>query len=283
LEAAVSAIISRQTDFEAVPLNRLHIDREYQRHLNLKQVAEMAARWDIALCDTIKVSKRADGTLWVIDGQHRVEAAKKAGEREIFAQVLTGLTPQQEADIFYGSTVYRRGLRPLDKWRASLRAEHPNTVEINEIVNSLGGAVNRKESQSAGINAVGMLWKIYEYGGAHILQSSLSLLRDAWPMYQLGGITTEAPMMAGAAFIVGLYDPDELDRRRMVNKLASVGPESIRIRGRSYQSLGKKVDGSFYLSMLDAYNKGKSEERKLVERRADWRVVKTRAHRHEHD
>ena len=246
---------------------------KYQRGLSQDWVDELARKWNDDLCDPIVVSLRKNGAYYCIAGQHRVKAAMKAGVKELFARVLTGLTYEQEADYFYQGQKNQRGMRPTDAWNASLEAKHSNTVEINTIVENLGGKVNRHPDPEKGINCPGRLWKIHEYAGKQVLYDALDLINDAWPSYKLGGIVTEASMISGAMFFVFNHG-DEIKRERLIKNLSKVNPLAIRDVGRRYKDLGRTTDEGFYLAILDIYNKGLTEASRMQAKKCDWRTVK---------
>jgi hypothetical protein len=254
----------------------------YQRGLSQQWVAELARIFDEDKCDPIVISLRKDGDLYCIEGQHRVRAAMKAGVKELFARVLTGLTYEQEADYFFQAQKNRRGMRPTDAWNASLEAKHQNTVEINTIVHSLGGKVNRNADPDRGINCPHQLWKIHENAGSRTLYTVLDLLNEAWPEFKLGGVVTEARMLAGMSFFV-VNHSEEYKPERVAKAIGKVSPLKIRENGQRYRDLGRKADEGFYLAILDAYNKGLVADRQLVAKKCDWRTVRAATKRHELD
>lgn len=57
--------------------SQLRIDPAYQRKLDMARVASMAANWSWVSCGCLIVSRRSeDAVYFIIDGQHRWEAAK---------------------------------------------------------------------------------------------------------------------------------------------------------------------------------------------------------------
>lgn len=64
--------------FVIVPVEDLHIDGSYQRPVQ-KHVRTIAQEWDDMKCDPLKINFRADGRLYVWDGQHRLIALKIMG------------------------------------------------------------------------------------------------------------------------------------------------------------------------------------------------------------
>ena len=83
----------------AINVADLNTDRTYQRPLR-KTYKKIAAQFDPLLLSTITVSKRLDGTYWILDGQHRVAAAKELGIPTLDALIYSGLTLEEEAYIF---------------------------------------------------------------------------------------------------------------------------------------------------------------------------------------
>lgn len=245
----------------------------YQRGISADWVNKLSAMFDEDKCDPIVLSRRKNGDLYCISGQHRVKAAMKAGVHELFARVLEGLTYEAEADYFYQDQKNRRAMRPQDAWNASLEAKHANTVEINSVVHSLGGRVNKTADNEIGINCPHMLWKIHEYAGQRTLFDLLDLINDSWPDYKLGGVVSQARMLAGFMFFVVNHEK-KFNKSRMIKNLAKVGPLKIREIGQRYRELGRTIDEGIYLALLDTYNKGLREESKIEPQKCDWRTVK---------
>jgi hypothetical protein len=72
----------------------------FGRAVNRRWAKHIAQHWDARDDrDVIHVSERADGTLAVIDGRHRVAAAVLAERIAVPAAIYTGLTLQHEARL----------------------------------------------------------------------------------------------------------------------------------------------------------------------------------------
>jgi hypothetical protein len=83
----------------SIPVSLLCTDFEYQRGTDSKTIHALIREWDIAKCSFLLVSYR-DGKFYVVDGQHRREAAKYLEVQELPCIILTGLTQADEALIF---------------------------------------------------------------------------------------------------------------------------------------------------------------------------------------
>lgn len=106
--------------FCCIPTKLLKIDHDmYQRPLqrNFKHILD---NWDNDKCDPITVNYRSDGFYYVIDGQHRTEAAKAKGINQLVCNVFVGLSLKEEADLFAGQYDGTTKLSPIDSYRANI-------------------------------------------------------------------------------------------------------------------------------------------------------------------
>ena len=83
----------------SIPVSLLCTDLEYQRETSSKTIWSLIREWDITKCNFLHISYR-DGKFYVIDGQHRMEAAKYLRVKELPCIILTGLSQADEALIF---------------------------------------------------------------------------------------------------------------------------------------------------------------------------------------
>lgn len=127
--------------FCCIPVKLLRIDHEmYQRPLQ-KSFKHLLDNWDSNKCDPITVNYRSDGFYYVINGQHRTEAAKAKGVNQIVCDVFVGLTLKEEADLFAGQYDGTTKLNPIDSYRANIiRGEEIDTL-IKEICDKYGVSV----------------------------------------------------------------------------------------------------------------------------------------------
>lgn len=129
----VPARIGVAAELEWLPAASLRVDHDhYQRPVRALDVQRIARDFDPSAFGVLTISERADGTRWVLDGQHRVAALLLLGwdNRLVPCLVERGLTLEEEATIFYKPQVTRRPLRPSEKFRAKLMAGDPTAVEI---------------------------------------------------------------------------------------------------------------------------------------------------------
>ncbi|MHD0449163.1 hypothetical protein ACY2DB_09780 [Staphylococcus cohnii] len=84
--------------FETVKINDLKVDYSY-RSTNNPNADGIVDNFNRLAIGYITVSVRQDG-LYIVDGIRRVEALKEVGYEECLAELLYGLTVEDEARIF---------------------------------------------------------------------------------------------------------------------------------------------------------------------------------------
>jgi proline racemase len=72
--------------YVSVDVADLHTDSGYQQPVSKQMVEKLASEFKLDLVGTIQVNYR-DGVLWIVDGKHRVEAAKIVGITRLVALV----------------------------------------------------------------------------------------------------------------------------------------------------------------------------------------------------
>ena len=136
-----------------IRVDALAVDPSYQRSLDPESsrtlVREIARRWDWRLCQPLAVAQRPDGTLFVVDGQHRLEGAIARGEAqtragiphdvvELPCVVAPVATAAEEAATFTGLNRKRRSLTAVEIHRAQLVAGETGAAEIASLIADAG-------------------------------------------------------------------------------------------------------------------------------------------------
>lgn len=105
-----------------VPLSRLQIDHSYQRErLNAHKVLGIARDFDLNKFGVPLVGRRNDETLWVVDGQHRIEAAKKRQEfSTVQCMVFDSDGAAHEARVFIAVNTYKTNVGAADKYKSAV-------------------------------------------------------------------------------------------------------------------------------------------------------------------
>jgi len=125
---------------------QLTIDASYQRTLDTAAsqalIRQIAQHWDWDLCLPLVVSRRADGSLYVIDGQHRLAAARIRGDIvQLPAVVGSYASTADEAANFVHLNQQRRPLGKLDLFKAAVASGDTEATEIVAALDAAGLSV----------------------------------------------------------------------------------------------------------------------------------------------
>lgn len=129
------------------------------------------------------VSDRGDGTYHVIDGQHSVSGARRAGyaaDTRIRCFVYHGLNRAQEAGMFRELNADRKSVKPIDLFRARIAEGEPVAVGIAALLRSHGWAIGShgKEGFFAAVKTLETIYKLKN--GPAVCGKTLAVITDAW-------------------------------------------------------------------------------------------------------
>lgn len=210
--------------FEAIPINELITDQDYQRLLSENHVKKAVKDFDIYQVNPIKVSRR-DGKNYVFNGQHTIEIiAEVSGSRDtpVWCMVYSDLNYINEADVFANQQKHIKYLTPYEIFNANIEAGNNDQVLIKELVESYGLIITNNPKES-GIRAVGALEYIYNHYGYEVLNRTIRLVLETWE-----GSTTSlsAAILKGVAKVLYVYDTDIKDEL-FVEKLGCVSEKEL--------------------------------------------------------
>ena len=131
-------------------LDRLNVDDSYQRSIeggaSKKLIEKIAINWDWRLCLPLLVSRR-QGELFVIDGQHRLEAARLRGDIQHVPVVVFDFDdPKAEAELFVQANRSRRAIGQLDDFHAAVASGDRKALAVHEVVTGAGLVVGRNQA-----------------------------------------------------------------------------------------------------------------------------------------
>lgn len=259
-EAALPEGFHATSEIKNVELDSLNVDRSYQREVSIPMVEQIRNNWDEVASELILVSKREDGSLWIVNGQHRAAAAKLMGQKKIWARVVQGMAAEQEAALRLKTNV-RLGDRPLERFRAQLRAGDPESLAIVKILERVGTVVNETPSADSGINAIAAVEGIYRVDEGSRLLETLEFLKATFG--EVGGKYATASLMRGVAWFL-IKHSDEANLERAQNQLRGIGPAAF---DRHARTIAASMSGAlwlnYYRSLVELYNEGLSEKSKL--------------------
>lgn len=263
-EAALPAGFHADSTIENVSLDTLNVDRTYQREVSMTMVEQIRSNWDEVASELILVSKRSDGTLWIVNGQHRVAAASLLGQEKVWARVVVGLNAEQEAALRLKTNV-RLSDRPLERFRAQLKAGDPESVAIVKILDRVGTSMNEVPTADEGINAVAAIEGIYRIDEGSVLLETLEFLKQTFG--QVGGKFATATLMRATAWFI-LKHRHEANMDRLQSQMKGMGPAAL---DRHARTVAATMSGplwlNLYRSFVELYNDGLGEKSRL-----EWRT-----------
>lgn len=175
---------------ENIPVDRLQVDPDYQRVItgpkSRRLIVGMVREWDWKLCLPLLVSRRADGSLWVVDGQHRLMGARERGDIPFLPCVVQpALDPEIEARVFVGLNTRRQALSQADLFAGQLAMGDPDAKAVARILEETGWRNVRSSSTDSwrpgDLCCAPMLVKQLRINGPAPVRTALTILRAAYP------------------------------------------------------------------------------------------------------
>ncbi|MBS4102465.1 DUF6551 family protein [Tsukamurella paurometabola] len=248
-----SNVIKGSFQRKAIPIDLTRVLGIAQREVSPGHVRRIAEAFDADKLGTITVNAR-DGVFYIMDGQHRVAAAKEAGYEDamIDAHVYTDLTDEQMAETFLVLNA-NLPVSKMDKFQNQVTANYDAAVSIQRIAKSVGYKI-RSGSGDGVIQCVAPLERIYASGGSAALWSTLTTIRDAY-----GDSGMKAPLIQGIGQVCAIYS-QIIDHERLTERLSSARGGMNGLLGAA-QAAKLNYDiplaTAVSVAVVDLYNKGR--------------------------
>jgi hypothetical protein len=163
----------------------LQVDPAYQRSIDngpsQALIRKIATFWDWTLFHPLAVARREDGSLWVVDGQHRLAAARL--RRDIYdipCVVSPSLCQADEAASFVAMNQQRRALSKLDLFKAAVTGTDSEAAQIAAALAasglSLAPHTNHTAWKPGMISNVGGIEQAWRSHGPRIARAALQAL-----------------------------------------------------------------------------------------------------------
>lgn len=250
--------------YRRVPIDTCIVDPRYQREINPRHPA-LTDEFDAALLGVLEGSERESGEVAIFDGQHRLERLKREGIASAPVMVHTGLTPEQEADLFRRLQEGRKALHPTETFRARLFAEDPVAVSMDGIARARGFRIG---AGPGSLQAIVAVERVFNRGN---LEETLDLIK----LWEGSARALEGSMIDGLSRFLELYP--EADAERVEAVLTETSPAVI------WRKMAEVVDQFRYSRSRAALEviRGTVSSRKhplpSVQNALDQRVEATRA------
>jgi hypothetical protein len=243
----------------------LLIDATYQREINNGSsqtlIRKIAMYWDWSLCQPLTVSRRLDGSLTIVDGQHRASAAKLRNDIPHLPCVITSYANTgDEAAAFVALNQMRRPLGALDLFKAAVAADDKEALAILKAITDAGLSIAKHRNYIAWyageISNIGGIRRFFRTYGEAATRTALTAMGAAWPGEVLRYCGSVFPGIAAVA----------LDEFRLRSDLGQVAADLARIAGQRTQAEWRRAGESYV-----AVNGGGRQEAMAIVFRAAWR------------
>lgn len=199
---------------EWVAITRLNVDAAYQRATDgpnsRRVIVGMVKEWDWALCQPLVVSRRGDGSLYVLDGQHRKAGAEERGDIPHLPCVIVSDRDQSgEAATFVALNTRRQKLSQSDIFNGMLAAGDESAKATQVLLEQTGWRIRGHGATASyrpgDLGCAPMLARAVEAYGEAVVRNALTALREAYPTTP---VTTGATMLKA---LISIYRDGDLD------------------------------------------------------------------------
>lgn len=199
----------------------LRIDDSYQRSIDTGPsralINQIASKWDWRMCLPLVVSRRSDGAMYVIDGQHRLAAAKMRQDIQYLpCCVFVFESVAEEAAMFVAMNRARRAINRLDDFHAAQASGNEEALAIKGLIEAVGFTVSRKTGSGAWApgevaftSAIGKARRRY---GERVVMTALEIMAEAFKGERL---IVGSPVFTGICAMLGDQDLNP-DRGRLL-------------------------------------------------------------------
>lgn len=244
--------------FVIVPVEDLHIDESYQRPVQ-SHVKTIAQEWDDMKCDPLKINYRADGNLYVWDGQHRLVALRIMGVDYVLCVITVGLTQEQEAALFgcQGNGIKKPD--PYDIYKANICSKEEVDTDIKNMCDKYDLVVSRNNKRAGNLSCLTLVREIFKKGEEEYFEWALEVLdKVRW---------NEFPKAHCHRVISSLYEirknsGEEYDfaQRKLVAYLKNTNPDDVFVSATVKYPQFKDDSKKLKMFLVDVINGDESTE-----------------------
>lgn len=186
----VGPMVGNPPGLEWLGVAQLQVDPAYQRatdgYHSRRIIVAMVKQWDWKLCQPLVVTRRTDGGLFVLDGQHRLEGARERGDiPHLPCVVIPAIAQSDEAAAFVQLNTARQKLSQADIFAGMLAAGDAEAVSVAEIMRETGWRLVRSNASAnykpGDVQCAPRLARLVKSSGEASVRNALAALREAYP------------------------------------------------------------------------------------------------------
>jgi len=231
-------------------LKRIPIDSikfaPYQRELKMSKVRKIIENFIPDIMGVALVSWR-NGEFWCIDAQHRIEALKRLGFKEIWAIVLSGLTYEQECRRFNILNTGRTQLNANQVFHCRVEEKEDIAITLVSLFKKYKYDYNKNGSTKDNnlIGAVSKFDKMCKKYGFSMAERVLKVLRGAW-LGDKDSLTSS--IITGMATFFNEHS--DVDDNVLIDVLGHISPNELIASASLFMKFGilrpGRADGACY-------------------------------------
>lgn len=194
----------------------------YARPLSPHRVRQLRRDWDPLAVGPLVISRRANNSLWLIDGNHRRYVGYEKGMLQMPAMVHSGLEPWQEASLYtkLGTVL---GQTPWTRFLAKLAAGDQDARDIVQIAARYDFRINgERGSVDHVIQSVARTEWIFARGGPEALNWVLGFLEHAYG----GERDSLGEMQLEGVFMFYVRYADKVNRDEIARTVGAAGVDA---------------------------------------------------------
>lgn len=167
-------LLDTKGEFRWVNKKELCFDPAYQRNPTFGKVKAIAGKWSWIACGVLIVSWRG-GKLYVVDGNHRLEAALMRTDIDDMPCMVHSLADvSEEAKAFILANKNRKPMSSAESFKALCTAGDPDAIHLLGLIEGAGYHVVATGTSTHGVKCVAtLLW---------LLQSNREVFMATWPL-----------------------------------------------------------------------------------------------------
>jgi hypothetical protein len=260
-----------------------NVDLRVQRELNEKRSDEMAADFRPDSMGLITASKRPDGRLYILDGAHRVSAARKAMYDGLLAtRVFEDLTLQEEAGLFLKLNDTKR-IQAIDRFKVEVTMGDRQAVNINNILKAYDLHVDWSAAANPkSISAIVTLKRLYRGAGvwddgeyADLVDATVKTITKSWPGETRDGVFSRA-VLEGVGIFHATYGK-KIELERLYKVVGNVPARQLVSRARTRRdATGGTIGENAAEIILDLYNNRQKDKLPSFEKAEPKNVMSAR-------
>jgi hypothetical protein len=239
----------------SLPKSMLAVDDSYQRDVSNNRAIAIAKNWSWLACGVLVVARRSsDQTYYVVDGQHRLNAARKRSDIDRLPCIVFETDDAcQEAGGFYDLNTGRRPPTTFEKWRAQLLRGDLDTVFADRLIRDAGRIPSSSTTGAGEVRCLSTMLRM--------VQSNRMALVQVWPIVieVCRDQTLHEILLQGLYWLeTNLPEGQSLRDKRWRERVLQAGYDSLMEGARRAASFyargGAKV---FAKGMVEVLNKGR--------------------------